>query len=90
MYWQKVDDFQRSAYAKSSLSNNTIFRFFETEGIAILTMLVSHYKITVKDEPEFANETFEQRKDRVLACRAGLTITYVLSNFQAEREPYLI
>jgi hypothetical protein len=40
-------------------------------------MLVYHYKIVVTDEPEFAGETFEQRKARVLACRAGLTITYV-------------
>ncbi|KAG5731294.1 putative cytochrome P450, partial [Termitomyces sp. T112] len=50
-------------------------RFFETEGIAILTMLVSRYKIQVKDEPQFAGETFEQRKDRILACKAGLTLT---------------
>jgi len=50
-------------------------KFFETEGIAILTLLISQYKITVKDESQFANETFEERKARVLACRAGLTVT---------------
>jgi hypothetical protein len=36
-------------------------------------MIVSRYKIEVKDEPEFAGETFEQRKARILAAKAGLT-----------------
>jgi len=55
--------------------NVSFHRFFETEGIAILTMLVSQYKISIKEEPQFAHETFEERKARVLAVRAGLTIT---------------
>ncbi|KAF8070554.1 cytochrome P450 [Lyophyllum atratum] len=50
-------------------------KFFETEGIAILTMLVSRYKIEVKEEPQFAAETFEQKKARILASRPGLTLT---------------
>jgi cytochrome P450 len=50
-------------------------KFFETEGIAILTLLVRNFKITVKDEPQFANETFDQRKARVLSARSGLTLT---------------
>jgi hypothetical protein len=54
-----------------------VSRFFETEGIAILTMLVYRYKIKVKEEPKFANETFEQRRERVLACKPGLTLTCV-------------
>ena len=53
-------------------------RFFETEGIAVLTMLVSQYKITIKEEPQFAGETFEERKSRILSVRAGLTLTYVI------------
>jgi len=52
-------------------------RFFETEGIAILTMMVSQYKITVKEEPQFAGETFNERKSRVLSAKPGLTVTYV-------------
>jgi hypothetical protein len=51
------------------------FSFFETEGIAIMTMLVSRYKIEVKEEPEFAGETFEERYDRVTAFKQGLTTT---------------
>ncbi|KAI0705841.1 cytochrome P450 [Cytidiella melzeri] len=50
-------------------------RFFETEGIAILTMLVSRYKIEVKEEPQFAGETFKQRKERILRAKPGLTLT---------------
>ena len=54
-------------------------RFFETEGIAVLTMLVSRYKITVKEEPQFAGETFEERKARILSCHSVMTLTYVSS-----------
>lgn len=52
-------------------------RFFETEGIAILTMLISRYKVEVKEEPQFAAETFEERKARVFAAKPGLTLTSV-------------
>ena len=44
----------------------------------MLTMLVSQYKITIKEEPKFAGETFEERKSRILSVRAGLTLSYVL------------
>ncbi|KAI0341851.1 cytochrome P450 [Trametopsis cervina] len=50
-------------------------RFFETEAIAILTMLISKYTIEVKDEPQFAHETFEQRKSRILSAKPVLTLT---------------
>jgi hypothetical protein len=46
-------------------SSHIIFRFFETEGIAVMTMLVSRYKVEVKEEPEFAGETFEERYARI-------------------------
>jgi hypothetical protein len=49
------------------------FRFFETEGIAIMTTLVSKYRIEIKEEPEFAGETFEERYARITASREGLT-----------------
>ncbi|KAI0279041.1 cytochrome P450 [Russula aff. rugulosa BPL654] len=48
---------------------------FETEGLAIMTMLVSRYKIEVKEEPEFAGETFEERYARITAFNQGLTTT---------------
>lgn len=40
-------------------------------------MLVSQYTIEVKDEPQFAGETFEQKKDRILAAKFVLTLTFV-------------
>ncbi|TFK26968.1 cytochrome P450 [Coprinopsis marcescibilis] len=52
-------------------------KFFETEGIAILTMIVSKYKISIKDDPKFAGETFEQKKKRVLQTKYSITLTPV-------------
>ncbi|EKM51238.1 uncharacterized protein PHACADRAFT_263271 [Phanerochaete carnosa HHB-10118-sp] len=49
-------------------------RFFETEGIAILTMLVLRYKIELKDEPEFAHETYEERWQRLFKLKPVITI----------------
>jgi len=50
-------------------------KFFETEGIAVLTMLVSRYKIEVKEEPQFAAESFDDRKARILATKSAITLT---------------
>ncbi|THU83303.1 cytochrome P450 [Dendrothele bispora CBS 962.96] len=82
-YWKDPQDFRperfleewpRDAFAPFSVS--CIGRkFFETEGIAILTMLVSKYKIEVKEEPQYANETFEERKARIFQTSPGLTLT---------------
>ncbi|KAH7923074.1 cytochrome P450 [Leucogyrophana mollusca] len=49
-------------------------KFSETEGTAVLTLLVSRYKIEIKEEPQFASETFEQRKARVLSARSIVTL----------------
>ncbi|KAJ3514321.1 hypothetical protein NLJ89_g2442 [Agrocybe chaxingu] len=69
--WNKDAFLPFSAGARACLGR----KFFETEGIAILTMLVSRYKISIKDDPKFAHETLEQRKKRVLATRNALTLT---------------
>ena len=63
-----IDLFQVTCFNSSN-------RFFETEGIAILTMFISRYRITIKEEPQFVGETFEQRKTRVLKCTNVLTLT---------------
>ncbi|TEB40155.1 cytochrome P450 [Coprinellus micaceus] len=47
-------------------------KFFETEGVAILATLLPKYKVSIKEEPEFAHETFEERKARVLAGRMSV------------------
>ena len=40
-----------------------------------MTMLVSRYKIEVKEEPDFAGETFEERYARITAFEQGVTTT---------------
>lgn len=52
-------------------------KFAETEALACLTMLVSRYKVTVKEEPRYTNETFEQRKERLLKTEPVITLTPV-------------
>ncbi|KAH8981652.1 cytochrome P450 [Lactarius akahatsu] len=42
-------------------------RFFETESVAAITMMILKYRVEVKDEPEFVGETFEQRYARITA-----------------------
>jgi hypothetical protein len=42
-------------------------------------MLVSRYKIEIKEEPEFAGESFEERYARITASKQRLTTTYVMS-----------
>jgi hypothetical protein len=54
-------------------SSRTISRFFETEGIAVMTMLISKYKIEIKEEPQFSGETFEERYARIMAFDQGIT-----------------
>lgn len=49
--------------------------FFETEGIAILTILVSRYNIELKDEPQFAHETYEERWERLFQIKQAITIS---------------
>ncbi|KAF5351017.1 hypothetical protein D9756_008375 [Leucocoprinus leucothites] len=73
------DDWNRDAFIPFSAGPRACLgrRFAETEAVAFLTMLVSRYKITVKEEPRFANETFEQRKERLLKVVSILTLTPV-------------
>lgn len=51
------------------------FRFSETESVVVLTMILSRYKVEVKEEPEFISETFEQRYARVTAYNSKATTT---------------
>jgi hypothetical protein len=44
-----------------------------------MTMLVSKYKIEIKQEPRFTGETFEERYARITASEHGITTMYVMS-----------
>ncbi|KAH9474466.1 Cytochrome P450 monooxygenase 124 [Psilocybe cubensis] len=70
-----LKDWPRDAFMPFSAGPRACLgrKFFETEAIATVVMLVSRYKITVMEEPKFAGETFEQRKARVMACDRYIT-----------------
>ena len=51
-----------------------VLRFSEIEQIAVLSVIILHYKVTVLDEPQYAHETAEERKMRVLAPQFHLAI----------------
>ena len=51
----------------TALIRGCILRFAEIEQIAVLAIIVLHYRITVLEEPQYAHETVEERKARVLA-----------------------
>jgi len=86
-YWKDPESFKPSRFLESDWPRDAFLpfsagaraclgrKFFETEGIAVLTMLVSKYKISLKEEPEFAGETMEQRKERIFRNKNGLTLT---------------
>ncbi|KAL1946291.1 hypothetical protein VTO73DRAFT_15418 [Trametes versicolor] len=48
--------------------------FTETESIAVLTVLISRYRVEVRDEPQFAGESFAQRRARLLRSKLSLTL----------------
>ncbi|PPQ76825.1 hypothetical protein CVT24_010969 [Panaeolus cyanescens] len=86
-YWPEPEAFKPARFLEPDWPRDAFFafsagshacigrRFAEVEVIAALTLFVSKYKITVKDEPQFANETFEERKERVMASDCGITLT---------------
>ncbi|KAK7453294.1 hypothetical protein VKT23_011969 [Stygiomarasmius scandens] len=60
-----------SAGARSCLGR----RFAEIESVAIITMLTLKYRVKVKEEAKFRNETSEETKERILKSRNGITLT---------------
>ena len=51
-------------------------RFSEVEQLAILTTILLEYRIEVMEEPQFLNETVEDRRGRILgADRKGLLLS---------------
>ncbi|PBK86527.1 cytochrome P450 [Armillaria gallica] len=65
-----LDDWPREAFMPFSQGARACIgrKFFETEAIAVLTMIISKYKITVREKPR---ETFGERKERILKSRHG-------------------
>jgi len=72
-YWKDPDEYQPSRFlgdwprdaflpfsggVRSCLGR----RFTELESIVVIAMILQKYKITVKEDPAFAKETFEERR----------------------------
>ncbi|KAK0466747.1 cytochrome P450 [Desarmillaria tabescens] len=85
-YWKDPDtfnpsrflgDWPKEAFMPFSLAARACLGrgFAETEAIAVITLLISRYKIEVTEEPQFWGETFEERKNRMLKSKGGLSLT---------------
>ncbi|KAJ2913373.1 hypothetical protein MD484_g7050, partial [Candolleomyces efflorescens] len=70
-------DWPRDAFVPFSLGPHACLgrRFFETEATAILALLISRYKVSIKEEPQFAGESFEQKKERIFTTKHLLSLT---------------
>ncbi|TDL22810.1 cytochrome P450 [Rickenella mellea] len=71
-----LEEYNRDAFLPFSSGARSCLgrRFFECEGIAILTKIVQKYKIEVLEESRFAHETFHERCTRVLSTTNGITL----------------
>ena len=78
MHWAKVCVVFILFPIKAFILFFIFHRFSETESLAVLSMLVSQYKFTIKEEPQFAGETFEEKKSRILSTHRFMTLAYVL------------
>ncbi|PPR07140.1 hypothetical protein CVT24_010511 [Panaeolus cyanescens] len=86
-YWSDPEMFKPARFLESNWPRDAFFpfsagsraclgrRFAEIEAIAALTLFILKYEVTIKEEPQFANETFEERKARVMASDFGISLT---------------
>jgi Cytochrome P450 len=63
--------YARIYYHLSRQPDDELSRFAEIESITTLALLVLHYEINVTEDPQFVHETWEQRRDRVMAAEQG-------------------
>lgn len=85
-YWKDPDtfnpsrflgDWPKEAFMPFSLAARACLGrgFAETEAIAVITLLISRYKIEITEEPQFRGETFEEKKKRLLKSKGGISLT---------------
>ncbi|XP_006455980.1 hypothetical protein AGABI2DRAFT_145954 [Agaricus bisporus var. bisporus H97] len=91
-YWDDPSTFRPDRFMKSDWNKDAVLpfsadaraclgrKFAEMEGVAVITMLVFLYNITVKEEPQFTNESFDVKKKRLLKSTRLLTLTCVIPN----------
>ena len=67
MYWSEVSPPLVVPLDQGTpLTKGCIIRFSEIEQIAVLSVIILHYRVTVLEEPQYAHEMAEERKMRVL------------------------
>jgi len=59
---------------ENSLIKCYFSRFAEIEQVAVLAFIILHYRIDVLDEPQYAHETAEERKTRVLTPQIDFVV----------------
>jgi len=71
-----LGDYNKDAFIPFSAGPRACIgrRFSEIEQIAVLSVIVLHYKITVLEEPQYARETAQERKMRVLERHTKLIV----------------
>ncbi|KAK7682024.1 hypothetical protein QCA50_014988 [Cerrena zonata] len=72
-----LGDWPRDAFMPFSAGARSCIgrRFAELESMVVLAMIIKNYKITIKEEPQFAGETLEQTKERIFQLTFGVTQT---------------
>jgi hypothetical protein len=78
LHWSKVSPL--ISLDRAPWSYCTLHRFSETESVVILTLLISQFRVKLPDEPQFAHETLEQKKERLFSSKVKITLTYVVSS----------
>ena len=58
----------------TGLTKCCVLRFAEIEQIAVLSVIILYYKVTVLDEPQYAHETATERTKRVLALDTRMLV----------------
>lgn len=74
-----LEDWPRDAFLAFSGGPRACIgrRFAEIEAMATMIMLVSRYSIEVMPDAQYAAETFEARRERILGADVRITLQYV-------------
>ncbi|KAF8633326.1 hypothetical protein AX17_004498 [Amanita inopinata Kibby_2008] len=74
-----LGDWNRDAFVPFSIGARACLgrKFAETESVAVLSMIVMHYQVEIKNEPKFSGESFEAKKARVLQTSDGISLAPV-------------
>lgn len=72
-----LGDWPKHAFVPFSMGARSCIgrRFAEIEMLVALSQIVRNYRLEIKVDPKFADESFEDRRKRVLAAHDAITLT---------------